>query len=190
MSETLRAFIALDLPEDAKNILAHFVEKQKFLYPEGKWVRREHFHITLAFFPAFPFHRLREVQNILEDLGAAFSPYHTFLEEAGTFPSWQRARVLWMGLDEEGKRKTKAIVEAMSQKLRAAGIAYEEDREFVPHVTLARFKAPKKLERTSFLSWSPIPVTIGEIALFESILRPSGPEYRKLVCVPLKGVRA
>lgn len=189
MDETLRAFIALDLPEGTKDTLACFVEQQKPRYLEGKWVRKEHFHVTLAFFPALPLHRVRDIQSILEELGATFPPYCAFLREVGTFPSWQRARVLWIGFDEEGREKTKVIAEAIFQKLKAIGIVCEEDREFVPHVTLARFKTPKKLERASFLSWSPIPVPIGEIALFESILKPSGPEYRKLVYVPLKGVR-
>lgn len=189
MNETLRAFIALDLPEGTKEALAHFVEQQKPLYPEGKWVRGEHFHVTLVFFPALPLQRVQDIQSLLRELGATFPPYHTFLKEAGTFPSWQRARVLWIGFDEEGREKTRAIAEAVFKRLKAIGIACEEDREFVPHVTLARFKTPRKLERASFLSWSPIPVTIGEIALFESILRPSGPEYRKLVHVPLRGVR-
>lgn len=189
MNETLRAFIALDLPEGTKEILARLVEQQKPLHPEGKWVRREHFHVTLVFFPALLSHQVQDIQSILEELGAIFPSYRTFLGEAGTFPSWQRARVLWIGFDEEGRERTRAIAEACFKRLKAAGIACEEDREFVPHVTLARFKTPKKLERAPFLSWSPIPVTIGEIALFESILKPSGPEYRKLVHVPLKGVR-
>lgn len=189
MGETLRAFIALDLPEETKDVLACFVEKHRALYPEGKWVRREHFHITLAFFSHLPPHRVQDIQGILEDLGTTFSPYRIFLEEVGTFPSWKRVRVLWVGFDEEGKKKTRTIAETTYQRLQDIGITCEEDREFVPHVTLARFRVPKRLEPHSFREWSPVPAIIGEIALFESILKSSGPEYRKLARVPLKGVR-
>lgn len=189
MSETLRAFIALDLPEEAKDFLMRFVEKQKVLYPEGKWVRKEHFHITLAFFPALPADHVESIRGILEDLGALFPPYRVLLGEVGTFPSWQRARVLWIGFNEDGKRKTKSLVEAILPKLQAIGIPLEKEREFIPHVTLARFRMPVRLNRIAFSEWSPFPVIIGEIALFESILKPSGPVYQKLVCVPLKGVR-
>ncbi|MEN3202899.1 MAG: RNA 2',3'-cyclic phosphodiesterase [Atribacterota bacterium] len=189
MGEILRAFIALDLPEEAKDALACFVEKQRALYPEGKWVRREHLHVTLAFFPHLPSYRVQDIQGILEDLGITFSPYRILLEEVGTFPSWKQVRVLWVGFDEEGKKKTRTIAETTHQRLQDVGITCEEDREFVPHVTLARFRVPKRLEPQSFLEWSPVSAIIGEIALFESILKPSGPEYRKLARVPLKGVR-
>lgn len=184
----LRAFIALDLPEEAKDVLFRFVEKERVKYPQGKWVCKEHFHITLAFFPALPEHHVKDIQNLLEELSTSFPPYHAYLRELGTFPSWQRVRVLWMGLDEEGKRRTRNLAEAVFLGLRTMSIPCEEEKgEFVPHVTLARFKVPLRIERTSFSDWSPLPITIGEIGLFESILKPSGPVYRKLVYIPLKG---
>lgn len=189
MGETLRAFIALDLPEEAKATVSHFVAKHKGMYPDGKWVSKDHLHVTLAFFPALPAFRVQDIERILESLKTQFPPYEAFLNALGAFPSWQRTRVLWAGFDEEGGKRTKAIAEVVFAKLQDVGIPYEEERTFIPHVTLARFRNPKKLDHAAFPGWSPVPVTIREVALFESILKPSGPVYRKLVYVWLEGVR-
>jgi len=185
--ESIRAFVAFPLPEEAKDALWRFVEKQKGTYPQGKWVNRDHFHLTLAFFPALPSPCVEDIREILEHLGCTFPSYGVILEEIGVFPSWQRARVLWVGLDGKGKTVTIQVARTLFQKLREACIPWDEDKDFVPHVTLARFRSPLALHATAFTGWSPLPVVFREIVLFQSTLTPSGPVYHKLVQVPLKG---
>jgi 2'-5' RNA ligase len=185
--ESIRAFVALPLPEEAKDALWRFVERKKSAYPQGKWVSKDHFHLTLAFFPALPSPCVEDIRGILEHLGGAFPSYSVVLEEVGVFPSWQRARVLWIGLDGEGKTATIRVARALFQKLREARISWDEGKDFVPHVTLARFRSPLALCATALAGWSPFPVVFREIALFQSTLTPSGPVYQKLVQVPLKG---
>lgn len=150
-------------------------------------MRREQLHVTLSFFPALPVTCVEKIREILETLGSLFAPYQAVLCEVGTFPSWQRARVLWIGLDEEGRKHTAQIEKFLLERLRKIDIGVEEERKFIPHVTLARFRSPMALQSTLFAEWSPLSVSIEEIALFESILTPSGPIYQKLVNVTLKG---
>lgn len=185
-TETMRSFVALDLPEEAKNSLFAFVEKKRELYPGAKWVKREHLHVTLSFFPALPVNSVMKVQNIMAHVASSFSPYYAILREVGAFPSWQRARVLWMGFDEEGKVCTGKVAKVLFEGLKKEGIETEEERDFVPHITLARFRSPVPLKDSAFSEWSPLPVRIEKLVLFKSTLTPSGPIYEEIVSVLLK----
>jgi 2'-5' RNA ligase len=186
-AETMRSFVALDLPEEAKDSLFAFVEKKRKLYPGAKWVKREHLHVTLSFFPALPVTAVAKIQDIMVYIASSFSPYYAILKEVGTFPSWQRARVLWMGFDEKGRVYTGEIAKVLFEGLKREGIEAEEERDFVPHITLARFRSPMPLRDSAFSEWSPLPARIEKLVLFKSTLTPSGPIYEEIVSVLLKG---
>jgi 2'-5' RNA ligase len=101
----------------------------------------------------------------------------------GVFRSLNNPRVIWLGI--EPMPVLQGLKEKIDKDLRSAGFEIER-REFKPHLTLGRIKSLEnrsgldKLIRENqgriFMSGK-----IKELVLFESKLKPEGPEY-----IPLK----
>ncbi|MGC8777423.1 MAG: RNA 2',3'-cyclic phosphodiesterase [Candidatus Caldatribacteriaceae bacterium] len=185
--ETVRSFIALDLDPKVKDFLEDLINRWKKRCPQAKWVRKEQLHITLAFFPALPVRHIGNIEQLLGELGNGFPSFKMELSKTGTFPSWNRVRVLWVGFDEEGEEQVKQIGKTLIQGLYAARVPIEEERELTPHVTLARLRAPVALSASDWKLENPPVSLIQRIALFQSILTPQGPIYKELSVSHLKG---
>jgi len=185
--EQIRSFIALDLDFQGKSFLEGLITRWKRNFPQAKWVQKNQLHVTLAFFSALPVKRIGDVESLLEKVGKGFSSFRVELRKIGVFPSWNRVRVLWVGFDQEGETRMKQINEVLIQGLKRAQIRLEEERDFVPHVTLARLRIPMSLTASDW-KLEGVPVSMVErIVLFQSILTPQGPIYKELLVSHLKG---
>ncbi len=189
MKETLRSFIALDFDSQAKDFLDHLLAEWKKRYPHAKWVKREQFHITLFFFSALPVQNVDQIGTILKETTSRFIPFPVTFEEVGTFPSWNRARVLWLGLDRKGEQYAQQIHVFLAQGLKRANIAWEEEkRSFIPHLTLVRFHPPVALSASQWKLETVLPSCMQRMVLFQSTLTPRGPIYQELFSCNLEGV--
>ncbi|WJV51074.1 RNA 2',3'-cyclic phosphodiesterase [Streptomyces flavofungini] len=130
--ETVRAFIALAPPDDAKQELARELAPAYRAHPRMRWNRIEDWHITLAFLGEVPHTAVAALRPPLAALAAAHRPLTLALLGGGHFDE----RVLWSGvdgdLDELGHLATK--VRAV---VKECGISFA-DRPLRPHLTLAR----------------------------------------------------
>ncbi|MFJ8311115.1 MULTISPECIES: RNA 2',3'-cyclic phosphodiesterase [unclassified Streptomyces] len=131
-SATVRAFIALAPPDDAKEELARELRPAYDAHPRMRWNRIEDWHITLAFLGELPVATIALLRPPLADLAAARGPLELALRGGGHFDE----RVLWSGIDGdlEGLHGLAAEVRAIAKE---CGIAFE-DRPLRPHLTLAR----------------------------------------------------
>ncbi|MGW6564810.1 RNA 2',3'-cyclic phosphodiesterase [Streptomyces sp. NPDC054975] len=129
---TVRAFIALAPPDDAKAELARALRPAYEAYPGMRWNRIEDWHITLAFLGELPVGAVGLLQPPLAELAAARAPLKLALRGGGHFDG----RVLWSGIDGdlEGLHLLASEVRAV---VKACGILIE-DRPLRPHLTLAR----------------------------------------------------
>lgn len=129
---TVRVFIALAPPDDAKEELARELEPAYAAYPRLRWNRIEDWHITLAFLGELPVGTVPLLQPPLADLAAANRPLRLALRGGGHFDE----RVLWSGIegDLEGLH---LLTKEVRDAIRACGVAFE-DRPLRPHLTLAR----------------------------------------------------
>ena len=96
----------------------------------------------------------------------------------GAFPSDRRGRVLWLGVADGGLLLAQ-LAAAVGALLGPAGYP-PEDREYHPHLTLARWKAPTDLrEAVAALPTGPVGPSwkVEQVVLFESITRPTGAEH-------------
>ena len=109
----------------------------------------------------------------------------------GFFPNERRPRVLWAGM--EASANLPELVASIERALAPLGIP-AESREFVPHLTLARFETDgtfrrdlEKLVRvTSELkSYDFGKTRETEFHLFRSILKRSGAEYTRQQTFPI-----
>lgn len=187
MSTTIRSFVALDLPCEAQDFLEDLIARGKKTYPRAKWVKREQLHLTLHFFSAFPVTQVEEMNKLLEEVSGRFSVFPVTLEKWGAFPSLRRARVMWVGIDQRGEERITMIREEVEKRIAKKGWEREE-REFSPHITLARFRSPFALtslegENISF------PTEVRKMVFYQSTLTPQGSVYQELGSFNLKEVK-
>ncbi|MFD3537540.1 RNA 2',3'-cyclic phosphodiesterase [Streptomyces sp. NPDC058664] len=129
---TVRVFIALAPPDEAKEELERELRAAYETYPRMRWNRVEDWHITLAFLGELPVGTVPLLRPPLADLAASRRPVELALRGGGHFDG----RVLWSGVDGdlEGLHRLAADVRTV---VRECGVPFEE-RPLRPHLTLGR----------------------------------------------------
>ncbi|MEU7069965.1 RNA 2',3'-cyclic phosphodiesterase [Streptomyces narbonensis] len=129
---TVRVFIALAPPDEAKDELAHALQPAYEAYPRMRWNRIEDWHITLAFLGELPVTAVPLLRPPLARLAASHRPLELGLLGGGQFDE----RVLWSGIDGDVDGLQHLAAEVRSV-VRECGITFQE-RPLRPHLTLAR----------------------------------------------------
>ena len=193
--ETIRAFIAVPLPDSLLERLAALQRKLEGRVPHRsvRWVRAEGVHLTLKFLGDTPTDKLPEIKPALAAV-ARHAPACAFtVEGIGCFPNPRRPRVVWVGVQEPTGRLA-ALQDGIEEAL--APLGYEPERRgFTPHLTLGR--VGRKASRSDAAQVGEIvtattvellaEVPADRFALIRSVLKPSGAEYTTLEEFPLRG---
>ena len=119
---------------------------------------------------------LADVEAVLPQLAVSAGPAQ--LGGFGAFPNDRRARVLWLGVAEGGPLLAQ-LAASVGAVLGPAGYP-PEDREYHPHLTLARWKAPTDLRPVvAALPTGPVGPAwnVHDVVLFESLTHPTGAEH-------------
>ena len=197
----MRAFIAIDLPETVRTALRQQQAELKELLAaanptkpkqdsEIQWTNPAGIHLTLKFLGEINDAQVQQVNEALSGL-EPFKEFSVEVRGFGFFPSAHRPRVLWAGIaaPPELALLEQRVEECMEK------IGFErEQRDFNPHLTLARFKAPRPRPALNATVERHITLSLGSFAvseffLFESKLSPRGAEYRRIMSFPQEGVR-
>jgi 2'-5' RNA ligase len=192
---SIRAFVAIELDETIKAALgtAQNELKRSPVAHIGKWVAPQSIHLTLKFLGDIPESQVLAIGQALQCACAGFQPFAISLTEMGCFPNAQRPRVVWVGVGGN--------VEALTQLQRAVEseinpLGFEPERRgFTPHLTLARVRdkarSSERQELGQLLTQVRVEpstgMTVQELSLMRSELRPSGAVYTRLVAAPLGG---
>lgn len=159
--------------------------------PDLRWTSRDAWHLTLAFLGEVDETLLARLTPRLTRAAARHPCLTLSLGSAGAFPSQQRARVLWMGVQGD-RRGLAALAASVGAGARRAGAPpANEGRGFRPHLTLARCRAPAdvRAEVAGLAGFAGTPWTAGEIYLIRS--RPQGtPRYETLATCPLRAAKS
>ena len=154
------------------------------------WAPTSNLHVTTNFLGETARAELPRLLALLEAAAKQCAPTSTSLRGLGAFPDAHHMRVLWAGVRKS--RGLAALQENLAAKLQAAGFP-QEDREYLPHLTLARLRKARSGQdlispfvRTSFQN-----VEIQSVTLFESVLEGHaegmGPVYKILRTFVLTG---
>lgn len=189
----VRAFIAVELPEEVKNGLAGLRgELGRVGQGVVRWVSPESMHLTLKFLGETAEEMVLQVISALEEAVRDLSPFSVEAGELGFFPNASRPRVFWVGLegDVAGLSRMQENVELATEAL---GLP-RESRPFSPHLTLARFNdaAPAEERRRFSEKAAAIKLTsrwrvpVEGLSLMKSTLTRGGAIYARLAHLSLK----
>lgn len=181
----MRLFVAVTPTEEIREKLRRVMAELKPLAGGPRWVRGEGLHLTLKFLGDVKDDRLGAIVGALQQVRAE-SEVELRFRGLGSFPKHQPPRVLCAGV--AAGEELAALAAAIEARLEALGFA-REDRQFAPHVTLARIKSREPVENlmravTAFASYDFGAMVAREFHLFRSTLKPSGAEYSKIATFP------
>jgi 2'-5' RNA ligase len=174
----MRLFIAIPAPDDVRQQLVSVMEKLKPLSRAPRWVRPEGLHLTLKFLGEVDELQVPQITSAMKDIRAS-KPLDLRFRGVGSFPQNDRPRVIWAGVEDTGALAP--LAEALATRFEPLGFRREE-REFSPHVTLARINSRERLDNlvraaARFASYDFGAMQASEFELFQSTLKPSGAEY-------------
>jgi 2'-5' RNA ligase len=188
MTETLRTFIALELPEKMHVGLRQLQSDLKKHRLNFRWVRTENIHLTLKFLGNI---QLPDVQNVAEaivDTAGTQDPLELKISGIGVFPNIRNPRVLWTGLSGN-IQSLRSLHMSLEDRLYERGFDREK-RRFKGHLTLGRAKG--KIDARQIMEAivacggvSSDVFLIRHITFFQSQLQQGGPVYSRIMTAPL-----
>jgi 2'-5' RNA ligase len=173
--ERLRLFCALRLPEPVVDALVAWQERH---LPAQRVVPPANLHVTLAFLGHRP---AEELPAVARELAAAAADAGPIRLQARHYR--ETRSVAMIVLDDAGGAGA-TLADDLGERLERIGVYRREDRAWLPHVTVARFREPPRLR-------PPVP-ELGEVmpsdaAVYVSRLRPGGALYEPLEIAVLGG---
>jgi 2'-5' RNA ligase len=178
MSETIRTFIAIEIPG---NIISKIRELQEGIKVYGlkiRWVRSENIHLTLKYLGDVEAVKIGEIAEAISKTVEGYIPISLKAKGIGVFPGIKRPRVLWVGLTGQLESLVR-LQKTLDENLKVLGFPGEK-RPFKGHLTMGRIKAKFGDALMAFRSFEPETFTASQIILYKSELKPSGAVYTKL----------
>ncbi|MBM4236165.1 MAG: RNA 2',3'-cyclic phosphodiesterase [Firmicutes bacterium] len=187
----MRLFIACNLSQAQKHELETIQHKMTNYLPGVRWVKPQGLHLTLSFLGDTDEKSIVPLHKVLEKVAVTANPFQLMLGGCGVFPSFSKARVLWIGI-REGEEALQRIKKELDYCLEGLGFVTEK-RYYKPHLTLGRMRYPleEELIRRSldeFGAFSSSTTEISKLVLYESRLTAHGAYYYPLVEAELKKI--
>jgi 2'-5' RNA ligase len=184
----MRCFVAVEIPPEVKAAMAEAVQPLKPLLAGARWVRPEAMHVTLKFLGEIDAGQAAKLGEGL--LPVAHRPaFSVRFRGIGAFPRGSSARVLWAGV-RDGAEALTELATAVMAVTDAHGAGERESKQYVPHVTLARFRAPCDLDRIEVFGRARETemgvCRVDRLVLLRSHLRPDGAVYEPLCAHELR----
>jgi len=185
--KTVRSFIAIPLEPALKNRLAQLQQQLRAEYPGLKTVTPDNLHLTLHFLGERSQDELAEFGRIMLSVGRKKKSFNVTLEGLGVFPNPRRPRVVWIGLTPPDE--VIELYTLLSKELALAGLLPEQ-KPFRPHLTLGRFKDPRRqaVSLCSILTHDCGSMRVDSMVLFRSRLTAKGAIHTPLVTAELAAV--
>jgi 2'-5' RNA ligase len=175
----VRAFIALELPEEIKKEIGRSQKDLKKAGVQARWVRPELSHLTLAFLGSITPDKIEPIEASLNEAVSQIEPIQLHLLKIGCFPSPSRARIVFVDLGGE-LAKLNALAIKIRKGLKKKKI-YFDKKPFVSHVTLGRIRKKQNLNKIiSKAKVKKVKFVAREVSLNQSTLTETGPVYNKI----------
>lgn len=176
--ERLRFFLGFRLPDTTARSVVRWQREDLGAPEPARLVPEENLHVTIAFLGSRPDGELGSIVGALrESAEGAARPVLTPVR-------YRETRSVGMLVFDDRERHATRIAEDVHGRLARLGVYEPEQRPWLPHLTVVRFRERSRLQ-------PPIPdlgpVTMSDAAVYISRLRPTGAQYEVLESVPLGG---
>ena len=181
----MRLFLAVDVPETVVVAVSAVIEPWRAAFPNVRWVPPANWHVTLKFLGATAADRVPWVEETVGGIVSTHGRIAVDVRGLGAFPSVERARVLWAGVDD-AESGLDALVSDLETGL--APVFRMEMRRFHPHLTVARSEPPVRLPAAygeTPLVTEAFPVE--QVVLYRSRFEGGVTRYEPLGACPLGG---
>ena len=174
----MRLFAAVPVSEPARDQILKLLGRLREAGWPVRWVHDEGLHMTLKFFGEVAPERLDVIAEALRFAAHGADDLALELGELGAFPSRNRPRVLWVGV--QAPAALELLQDRIERGCEAIGFP-PEGAPFQPHITLGRVREGQRLppggledhadgfERVSFVAQ--------QLVLYESLLTTGGLRY-------------
>jgi len=183
----MRLFIAIQVSEEIRRALAEAQERLRSTGADLKLVEPENIHLTMKFLGEVAEEKVGEISGAMERAISGRGAFHARVRGVGVFPDMRYIRVVWAGVSE-GSERIVELQRSLDSELQ--GLGFPRERDFVPHVTLARVRSPRGKEELAREIRGMAGLEFGEmevksVDLVQSRLTPKGPVYSTLAEVGL-----
>jgi len=188
--QTIRSFIAIELSDEARSVLADLQNRLKAVVPPKtvRWTAPQNIHLTLHFLGEVEVNEVEQVSRAVKTAASHCRPFSLTLTGLGCFPNTRRPRIVWVGVRGETELLV-ALHQNLGEELKVIDFK-PEDRPYSPHLTIGRVKngLPRRqltqlgevLDQEIRLIGELATLNVAELSLIKSELTPSGPVYTPL----------
>lgn len=182
-----RLFIAVKISTELAQSLDDVIRRLAVAEAEVKWVKTKNLHITLKFLGEVD---AAEIPHLIAAMQTIRCEKFTLeVGSIGVLPDMRRPRVVYANIVRGGENLVK--IAALIDKLAVSLGFTQEKRPFLSHLTLGRFKGighlnklAEKIDGAKNEIFGKL--SVSEVSLMKSDLRPEGPQYTELASIPLQ----
>ena len=183
----MRTFIAVPLPGECTLTLAEMQDALRKFGADVRWAAVPSIHLTLKFLGEIDPAVLPGLNGVLRALPVP-APFTLRLEGMGAFPTLQRPRVIWCGI--EGARPALSLLQESVETACVQAGFERENRPFQPHLTLGRVQGKRNLQALlDYIRIAPSPkceFVVDHYRIYRSTLTPRGAIYDVLESIQLQ----
>lgn len=150
-----------------------------------KKVEKQNLHFTLTYIGDVDETLLERIKINFSEI--KFTSFEFNYGNIGGFPNSNRARIVWLGVDEDGHKNISKLWQLVSEKL--ANFVKKDNDPFIPHITLFRLRNGSiNLETLISNQTSAMGISdrIHHLTVKQSTLTPLGPRYTDIITMTSK----
>ena len=189
MTQPIRCFVAIEIPETIQNRLARIQGTLRKQIQKASWVKPNNIHLTLKFLGDVDPDDIQTIGETIERVAIRHRSFSLRVGGLGAFPNFARPRVLWAGV-KVGSERVSALAQDINVALTDCGFSLDT-KKFNSHLTLARLKERIDLQpyTSQYRQYDRIDgaeMNVKTISLIQSQLHPTGATYSTLQPYSLK----
>jgi 2'-5' RNA ligase len=191
MAKPIRTFVALRASQRVTSNAVRVIDRLAATQAEYRWVEEENLHVTLNFVGDVVDVEVPELCKIIKNAVQDFEPFSLSLQGVNAFPSTDRPRILWIGVDE-GTEELKKIYSVLADVLHHWGVN-KERKEYIPHMTLGRISRGGRWNEEMMALMHRLRnhdggfCQIQEVIVYSSYQDKGGPTYTPMSRIKLQG---
>jgi RNA 2',3'-cyclic 3'-phosphodiesterase len=150
-----------------------------------KKVEKQNLHFTLTYIGDVNETLLERIKTNFSEI--RFTSFEFNYGNIGGFPNSNHARIVWLGVDQDGHKNISKLWQVVSEKL--VNFVKKDNDPFIPHITLFRLRngsinLDTLISNNTFTTG--ISDRIDHLTVKQSTLTPLGPRYTDIITMTSK----